>query len=134
VSFLKLNTTDCSLQEMMQIKLQEEHISERVIHEALAKKIQALEEGLHVIATEFSNESTRKRVDVLALDSNARLVIIEIKRGYTGQKSDLQTLLYAADLASMTVDDCVNAQAVVKINGDRSALEVIPPQKSGSEK
>ena len=61
-----------------------------------------LEEGLLIIAEEFSDwENSKLRIDLLGLDAGGQLVVIELKRGETGSHMDLQAIRYAAMVANM---------------------------------
>ena len=67
-----------------------------------------LEERLLIIAEEFTNwEDSKRRIDLLGLDANGRLVVIELKRGETGNHMELQALRYAAMVANMTYEQTV---------------------------
>ena len=47
----------------------------------LRTQIDAIDDGLMVLAEEFSDcEDSKRRVDLLALDRNANLVVVELKR------------------------------------------------------
>ena len=57
---------------------------------------------LFVFAEEFSNwQDSSRRVDLLALDKNANLVVIELKRVEEGGHMELQALRYAAMLSTV---------------------------------
>ena len=72
----------------------------------------ALGEDLKVIAEEFGNwDESRRRIDLLALDRSARLVVIELKRTDDGSHMELQALRYAAMVATMTFDEVVDTYA-----------------------
>ena len=44
-----------------------------------------LEEGLLIVSEEFRNwQDSNRRIDLLGLDADGRLVVIELKRGDTG--------------------------------------------------
>jgi hypothetical protein len=66
----------------------------------------ALGEELLIIAEEFGQwEDSRRRIDLLALDRDAHLVVIELKRTDDGGHMELQALRYAAMVSSMTFDE-----------------------------
>jgi hypothetical protein len=66
----------------------------------------ALGEDLLIIAEEFGQwEDSRRRIDLLALDRDAHLVVIELKRTDDGGHVELQALRYAAMVSSMTFDE-----------------------------
>jgi len=67
--------------------------------------IEAIAPDCLVIADEFSDwEDSRRRIDLLAIDRNANLVVIELKRDEVGAHMELQALRYAAMIANMTFD------------------------------
>lgn len=58
-----------------------------------------------VIAEEFSQwEESSRRIDLLAIDKQANLVVIELKRGETGGHMELQSIRYAAMISTMTFE------------------------------
>ena len=68
-----------------------------------------LEEGLLIISEEFGNwQDSNRRIDLLGLDSEGRLVVVELKRGETGGHMDLQAIRYAAMVANMTYQQTVD--------------------------
>ncbi|WP_431285464.1 DUF4268 domain-containing protein [Humitalea sp. 24SJ18S-53] len=78
------------------------------IQRLLKDRIASLEDGLMVLAEEFSawTDSTR-RIDLLCLDHKANLVVVELKRNDDGGHMDLQALRYAAMVSAMTFDQAV---------------------------
>ncbi|HHQ4554481.1 TPA: hypothetical protein ACSPZ7_002662 [Aeromonas veronii] len=75
------------------------------LQEALKRNIEAIAPDCLVIADEFSDwEDSRRRIDLLAIDRNANLVVIELKRDEVGAHMELQALRYAAMIANMTFD------------------------------
>ena len=75
----------------------------------LRDKPEVLEERLLIISEEFGNwEDSRRRIDLLAVDSFGRLTVIELKRGDTGEHMDLQAIRYAAMVANMTSQQAVD--------------------------
>lgn len=82
------------------------------IQQHLLKNIKVIGDDLLVISEEFSewSDSTR-RVDLLCLDTKARLVVVEIKRTEDGGHMELQALRYAAMISTMTFEHVVEAYA-----------------------
>ena len=76
----------------------------------LRDHIEVLDSDLRVIAEEYGNwEDSRRRIDLLALDKQQRLVVIELKRTETGGHMDLQALRYAAMVSAMTFEQVIDA-------------------------
>jgi hypothetical protein len=68
----------------------------------------AIGESLLIISEEFGNwEDSKRRIDLLALDEDANLVVIEIKRTEDGGHMDLQSIRYAAMVSAMRFEDVV---------------------------
>lgn len=88
-----------------------EALRERQDIQRLVKNhIGVLGKDLLVIAEEFGEfEESRRRIDLLAVDKQANLVVIELKRTSDGGHMELQTIRYAAMIANMTWDNAVNA-------------------------
>jgi hypothetical protein len=80
------------------------------IQRLLRDDIGVLDQNLLVVSEEFGNwEDARRRIDLLAIDKEARLVVIELKRSDDGGHMDLQALRYAAMVSPMVFDDIVVA-------------------------
>lgn len=63
-----------------------------------------------VVAEEFCDwDDSRRRIDLLALDKNANLIIVELKRSEDGGHMDLQAIRYAAMVSTMTFSQAVAA-------------------------
>ena len=71
----------------------------------------ALEPGLFTLAEEYGEwADSSRRIDLLALDADGRLVVVELKRD-EGPFMDLQAIRYAAMVAHMTFAQAVAAHA-----------------------
>ncbi len=94
------------------------------IQQLLKANLGLLEDRLLVISEEFGTwiDSSR-RIDLLCLDSDANLVVVEVKRTETGGHMELQALRYAAMISAMTFEQLVSAYAfeLDKLNPDASA-------------
>lgn len=78
----------------------------------LRADISVIDPSLMVIAEEFSEwEDSSRRIDLLCLDQQARLVVIEIKRTEDGGHMELQAIRYAAMVSAMTLEQLINAHA-----------------------
>ena len=77
-----------------------------------------------VITEEFGQwTDSRRRIDLLALDRDANLVVIELKRTEDGGHMELQAVRYAAMISAMTFQDAVDAhhQFLKKLSIDEDA-------------
>jgi len=93
-----------------------ENIMERDdLQKLLREQIGVLDDGLMVIAEEFGDwiDSTR-RIDLLCIDSEANLVVVELKRTQDGGQMELQALRYAAMVSAMTFEQVVATYARFK--------------------
>lgn len=73
------------------------------LQEAIKKNIEIIAPDCLVISEEFSDwEDSRRRIDLLAIDKHANLVVIELKRDESGAHMELQALRYAAMISTMS--------------------------------
>ncbi len=92
--FTKVNKTSFSSEGI----LERNHLQA-----ALKEQIQIVVPDCLVIAEEFSEWSgSQRRIDLLAVDKDANLVVIELKRNDTGEHMELQALRYAAMVSTLT--------------------------------
>lgn len=78
----------------------------------LREQPSALGEDLYVVAEEFGQwADARRRIDLLAVDKAGHLVVIELKRTDDGGHMELQSLRYAAMVASISFDELADAHA-----------------------
>lgn len=90
-----------------------ENIHERKhIQQLLKANVTVLDASLMVIAEEFGDwiDSSR-RIDLLCIDSDANLVVVELKRTEDGGHMELQALRYAAMISAMTFEQLVETHA-----------------------
>lgn len=74
----------------------------------LRDNIDAIAPGTLVIGEEFSNwDRSDRRIDLLAVDEQARLVVVELKRTTDDNLADLQAVRYASMVSRMTFDEAV---------------------------
>ena len=70
----------------------------------------AFDEPLLIISEEYCEwEDSKRRIDLLAIDEEANLVVIELKRTEDGGHMDLQAIRYAAMISAMGFEDVVQA-------------------------
>jgi predicted transport protein len=88
-------------------------INERAdLQRLLRIQIETISPGLLVIAEEFCEwEDSKRRIDLLALDKDANLVVIELKRTEDGGHMELQAIRYAAMVSAMTFERAVEVYA-----------------------
>lgn len=78
----------------------------------LRTQIEVLGDDLYVMAEEFGDwEDSRRRIDLLAIDKNADLVVIELKRTNDGGHMELQAIRYASMVSTMTFSRAVEIHA-----------------------
>jgi hypothetical protein len=78
----------------------------------LRKQIGVLGDDLYILAEEFGDwEDSRRRIDLLAIDQTANLVVIELKRTSDGGHMELQAIRYASMVSTMTFDRAVQIHA-----------------------
>ena len=67
-----------------------------------------IEDGLFILSEEYSRwQESGRSIDLLGLDSQGRLVVIELKRTSTGEHAELQAIRYAAMVANITLERAV---------------------------
>src|SRR5437763_6415215 len=87
----------------------------------LRTQIDVIAEDLYILTEEFSEwDESKRRIDLLALDTNANLVVVELKRTSDGGHMELQALRYAAMVSAMTFERAVQIHAafLVEIGED----------------
>ena len=87
-----------------------EGMKERDLQRMFKRNIDILVPDAMVLAEEYGDwEDSRRRIDLLCLDRDARLVIVELKRTEDGGHMDLQAIRYAAMVSTMTFDSAGRA-------------------------
>jgi len=75
----------------------------------LREQIEILSPDTLVIAEEFADwQDSKRRIDLLGIDRDAKLVVIELKRTEDGGHMELQALRYAAMVSTMTFERAVS--------------------------
>jgi hypothetical protein len=71
----------------------------------LRTQIEVLGDDLYVLTEEFGDwDDSRRRIDLLAIDPQANLVVIELKRTNDGGHMELQAIRYASMVSAMTFE------------------------------
>ncbi|TLD72471.1 DUF4268 domain-containing protein [Phragmitibacter flavus] len=71
----------------------------------LRTQIDVLGDDLYVLTEEFGDwDESRRRIDLLAIDTLANLVVVELKRTNDGGHMELQAIRYASMVSAMTFD------------------------------
>ncbi len=101
---------DNSLEKIMKTTFNDQAILERQhLQAALKKQVDVVAPDCLVIAEEFSEwTDSSRRIDLLAIDKDANLVVIEIKRTETGEHMEMQALRYAAMVSTLTFSRAVD--------------------------
>ena len=101
---------DDNLENVTPTTFEAEGLQEADLQRLLRDQPDVLEEGLFIVAEEFSNwQDSGRSIDLLAVDSENRLVVIELKRTQTGDHSELQAIRYAAMVSTMTLEQVFDA-------------------------
>jgi hypothetical protein len=82
----------------------------------LREQIDVIDPDLMVLAEEFGDwDDSRRRIDLLAIDREARVVVIELKRSDDGCHMELQALRYAAMASAMTFEQAAGAHSRYRV-------------------
>ena len=104
------------------------------IQEWVAANPSILGEDLLIIGKEFSGfDLTNERLDLLAVDSDGRLVVIELKRDDTGANAHWQAIKYASYLRRATPEQIADMLAEYKKISPEDAWEELVQQLGGDD-
>jgi hypothetical protein len=82
------------------------------LHRLLRSDVSVLGQDLMVVTQEFGEwEDSNRRIDLLSLDRQARIVVVELKRPDDGGHMELQPIRYAVMVSSMTFDQLTAAHS-----------------------
>lgn len=82
------------------------------IQRLLRTQIDVLGDDLFVLTEEFGDwDDSRRRIDILAVDKQAQIVVVELKRTADGGHMELQAIRYASMVAAMTFDRAADIHA-----------------------
>ena len=96
------------------------------IQRLLRTQIEVLGDDLYVLSEEFGEwEDSRRRIDLLAIDQQANLVIIELKRTQDGGHMELQGIRYAAMVSAITFEraEQIHAEFLGRIGEPKEEAE-----------
>jgi hypothetical protein len=88
------------------------------IQRLLRTQIEVLDGDLYVLTEEFGDwEDSKRRIDLLAIDKQANLVVIELKRTQDGGHMELQAIRYASMVSAMTFEraEQIHAEFLTRI-------------------
>ena len=111
-----------NFEQIPEISFEAEGIWERRdLQRMLSVQPDVLEEGLFILCNEYSYwEETNRRIDLLALDKEGRLVVVELKRSdWDDSHMELQAVR-AALVANMTVEQAIDAHRMYLAVGGAS--------------
>ena len=92
--------------------IEENFFERRDLQRLLRADISVISDDLMVISEEFGDwDESNRRIDLLCLDKQARLVVVEVKRTADGGHMEMQAIRYAAMVSSMTLDQAIAAYA-----------------------
>lgn len=90
----------------------------------LKKQMEVVLNDVLIIAEEFGEwEDSRRRIDLLAIDKEANLVVIELKRTEDGGHMELQAVRYAAMVSTLTFESVVDVYQRFLQSGGRGSLD-----------
>lgn len=96
----------------------------------LRDDISVIDPGILVISEEFGNwEDARRRIDLLAIDRDPRLVVIELKRTDDGGHMELQAIRYAAMVSTMSFMDVLAAFEAHRMKHPGPELDTEPEEE-----
>jgi len=122
---------DKSIQALQETNFSDEGLKERGdLQRLIQLNIQVISDDLMVITDEFADwADSSRRIDLLCIDSDANLVVIELKRTETGDHMELQALRYAAMVSAMRFEQMVEAHSryLTKCsgNGDTAKASIL---------
>lgn len=85
----------------VELGVRERHDLQRL----LRSQIEVLADDLYVLTEEFAEwDDSRRRIDLLAIDQQANMVVVELKRTVDGGHMELQAIRYASMVSAMTFE------------------------------
>lgn len=109
--------TPNSLTKVSRTTFADQGIHERThLQAALRDHIELISPDLFVVSEEFGDfDGANRRIDLLCVDRDARLVVVELKRTADGGHMELQALRYAAMVSTMTFEQVARTLAKYRL-------------------
>ena len=106
--FAKTGIVPLTTATFSSVNLQERRDLQRLLRE----NVEVISPDTLVISEEFGEwEDSKRRIDLLGIDRDAKLVVIELKRTEDGGHMELQAIRYASMVSTMTFDRAVEVFA-----------------------
>ncbi len=96
---------DHEVAEVAETSVIDEALYEKDVEDWVVAAPEILGEPLIIIGRQVQIDDGKDRIDLLALDKSANLVVIELKRDLVGGSADLQALRYAAQVSQWSQED-----------------------------
>lgn len=133
--------TSEKLNEISETEFKTLGIKERAdLQRLLRDQIEIVAPECLVISEEFGDwEEGNRRIDLLAVDRDANLVVIELKRTEDGGHMELQAIRYAAMVSTMTFEQAVKAyenylgKRGLELDAESTLLEFLAWESSDEE-
>ena len=93
-----------AMKEVISKPLSQQGKKEGLVEEWIKRNPSFLHEDLLIFSQQYKFPSG-EQADLMGIDENGSLVIIEIKRGKTGKKVDIQSLKYASYISNWNYDN-----------------------------
>lgn len=96
------------------------------IQRLLRDQVEIVSEQTMIIAEEFGDwDESRRRIDLLGIDTDANLVVIELKRTEDGGHMELQAIRYSAMISTMTFEQVIEAHKrfLLSVGSDEDAQQ-----------
>lgn len=106
----------------------EKMLERRDLQRLLISNLSPLGDDLFLLTEEYGDwEDSNRRIDLLCLDKQKRLVVVEIKRTENGGHMELQAIRYAAMVSSMTLDQAISTHQsyLARTGANKEALAAV---------